>query len=370
MRLLKRLSDDGDDDFSLVEHFDDDIPPYAILSHTWGDDGDEVTFKDLTDDDDKGRSKPGYLKLGFCCRQTKQDGLEFFWVDTCCIDKSSSAELTESLNSMYRWYQNSAKCYVYFSDISISTPAQDVSQKTWTQLFQNSRWFKRGWTLQELLAPSFVHFYSKEEHWFGDRVSLLQALHSTTGIPIPALQGRPLSHFSVDERMRWTKERQTKRGEDMAYSLLGIFDINMPLIYGEGQEKALARLRRKIDRARDGRPPSATLSTPSLPWTIPFRRDNDFIERDSLDKVCRICDEPAARAALVGLGGVGWVLQTIYRQDTDRNIQKVANCHRVYLPCSGKITNEVGVLGSCRDTRKIRRRVSQHCQSDKDEWLG
>jgi hypothetical protein len=370
MRLLKRLSDPDDDGFSLVEHFGDDIPPYAILSHTWGDDGDEVTFKDLTDDNDKGKSKPGYRKLRFCGRQAKQDGLNFFWVDTCCIDKSSSAELSEALNSMYCWYQNSVKCYVYLSDVSVSTPIQDISQQTWTQHFQNSRWFKRGWTLQELLAPSFVYFYSKEEHWLGDKLSLLQALHSTTGIPLLALQGSPLSQLGVDERMHWMKERETKRGEDMAYSLLGIFDIYMPLIYGEGQEKALARLRRKIDRALEGRPPPTTLPIPSLPWIIPFRRDNDFIERDSLDRVCRICGEPAARAALVGLGGVGWVLRTIYRQETDRNIQKVTNSYRVYLPCSGPITNEVGVLGSCWDTSKVRRRVSQYRQSDKDEWLG
>jgi hypothetical protein len=312
MRLLKRLFANDDNGFSLVEHFGDNIPSYAILSHTWGDDGDEVTFKDLTED--VGKSKPGYGKLTFCCKQAAQDGLDHFWVDTCCIDKSSSAELAEALNSMYRWYQNSAKCYVYLSDVSISSPIQDVSLQTCTQHFEKSRWFKRGWTLQELLAPSSIHFYSKEEHLLGDKISLLQALHSTTSIPMTALQGRPMSQFSVDERMHWTKERQTKRGEDMAYSLLGIFDICMPLIYGEGQEKALARLRRKIDRAREGRPPLAALPIPSLPWMVPFRRDNDFIERDSLDKVCRICAEPAARAALVGLGGVGWVLQPMYRR--------------------------------------------------------
>jgi hypothetical protein len=331
MRLLKRLPDDDHNEFSLVD-FGDDIPPYAILSHTWGSDGNEVTFKNLTEDKGMAKSKPGYRKLSFCCKQAARDKIDFFWVDTCCIDKSSSAELTESLNSMFRWYQNSTKCYVYLSDLSISsTPIQDVSQQTWTQLFQKSRWFKRGWTLQELLAPSSVNFYSKDEQWIGDKHSLLQALHSTTGIPLSALQGSPLSEFDVGERMKWTKERHTKRGEDMAYSLLGIFDIHMPLIYGEGQEKALARLRRKIDRANQSQPPLATPQIPLLAWIVPFRRDKDFIDRDSLDEACRICAEPAARAALVGLGGVGWVSQPVYRQHTDGNIQEVTNCHRVYV---------------------------------------
>jgi hypothetical protein len=298
MRLLRRWPDNSG--FSLVEHVGNNIPPYAILSHTWGPDDEEVTFKDLMEG--SGKSKPGYRKLSFCGRQAAQDGLEYFWVDTCCIDKSSSAELAEAINSMFKWYQKADRCYVLLSDLPISRPVKDISQQIWAQIFQHCRWFQRGWTLQELLAPPRVDFFSKEGEWIGNKVSLMQALHSRTRIPVLALQGNPLSQFSVDERMSWAKERETRREEDVAYSILGIFGIHMSLIYGEGQEKALARLRRKVNRSEKDRP---LVKPPKSSWTVPFMRDDDFINRDSLDKVCRICVQPAGRAALVGLGGVG-----------------------------------------------------------------
>ena len=120
MRLLQ-LQQDGD--FSLVEHVGNNIPPYAILSHTWGSDNDEVTFRDLVEGTGKG--KTGYRKLTFCGKQAAQDGLELFWVDTCCIDKSSSSELTEAINSMFRWYQDASRCYVYLSDVSVNASGGD-----------------------------------------------------------------------------------------------------------------------------------------------------------------------------------------------------------------------------------------------------
>ncbi|KAJ4354754.1 Vegetative incompatibility protein HET-E-1 [Ascochyta clinopodiicola] len=287
----------GSDDFSLVEYLGNKIPPYAILSHTWGPDGDEVTFKDIVKG--RGKSKPGYYKLTFCSQQAAKDGLKFFWVDTCCIDKSSSAELSEAINSMFKWYQKAAKCYALLSDVPLGSFTREVTAEAWKPKFQNSRWFKRGWTLQELLAPEFVEFFSQDEKRVGDKISLLQIVHETTRIPAGALQGSPLSQFSVDERLSWAKARKTTREEDGAYSLLGIFDIHMPLIYGEGGEKAFARLRREIEGLQMVR------SSPKPPWTVPFRRDNDFVNRDSLDKVYQICAQPAGRASLVGLGGIG-----------------------------------------------------------------
>jgi hypothetical protein len=87
---------------------DDPIPLYAILSHTWGLDTEEVTFEDLTNG--TGEEKPGYEKIRFCGVQARQDKLQYFWIDTCCIDKSSSAELAEAINSMFSWYQGAVKC--------------------------------------------------------------------------------------------------------------------------------------------------------------------------------------------------------------------------------------------------------------------
>lgn len=148
MHLLQ-CQDDGS--FKLVYRVNQQIPPYAILSHTWGMDADEVTFHNLMNG--TGRAKAGYRRIDFCAKQAALNGLDFFWIDTCCIDKSSSTELLEAINSMYQWYKKSAKCFVYLDDVSSESLAEDG------QSFQKSRWFTRGWTLQELLAPSCVEFF-------------------------------------------------------------------------------------------------------------------------------------------------------------------------------------------------------------------
>ena len=240
--------------FSLTEFAGDNIPQYAILSHTWGADSEEVTFKDLDLVDLTSKSKVGYNKIRFCGEQAASDGLQYFWVDTCCIDKSSSAELAEAINSMFRWYREAAKCYVYLSDVSIFNYNENnsFSRFTWESAFRESRWFTRGWTLQELIAPASVEFFSLEGKRLGDKKSLERQVHEITGIAIQALQGNPLSNFSITERMSWAAKRKTTRKEDEAYSLLGIFGIYMPLIYGEG-ENAFIRLKEMIDKSINGK---------------------------------------------------------------------------------------------------------------------
>ncbi|KAK3360107.1 HET-R [Lasiosphaeria hispida] len=243
MRLLER-GDTGE--FRLTKHLPNDaipeIPPYAILSHTWRED-EEVLFKDLADGTAK--NKAGYTKLQFCGDQAERDGLKFFWQDTCCIDKSDGAELQHALNSMFRWYRSAAKCYVYLADVSTCAPDNESS---WESAFQASKWFTRGWTLQELIAPTIVEFFSIKGKRLGDKKSLERQIHKITGIPLGALRGGILSDFSIDERMAWVKERNTTREEDKAYSLFGIFDVHMPLLYGEGEAGAFGRLREKIDK--------------------------------------------------------------------------------------------------------------------------
>ncbi|KAF2195026.1 HET-domain-containing protein [Zopfia rhizophila CBS 207.26] len=158
MRLLRRC-DTGE--FSLTEDFigDEVIPPYAILSHTWGADTEEVTFDDLKNG--TGKDKPGYEKIQFCGEQARQDDLQYFWIDTCCINKANKAELSQSINSMFRWYRNATRCYVYLSDVSTAKrkASGQSSEFTWEPAFRESRWFTRGWTLQELLAPGLVEFF-------------------------------------------------------------------------------------------------------------------------------------------------------------------------------------------------------------------
>jgi hypothetical protein len=240
MRLLQR-NDDGR--YTLTEFTGDAIPHYAILSHTWGADRDEVTLADLEKDTDM--TKAGYKKLQFCAHQAAKDDLHYFWVDTCCIDKTSSSELAEAINSMFKWYRKASQCYVYLSDVS--TGSGRPVRQDWYPAFQQSRWFTRGWTLQELVAPTSVEFFSVEGERLGNKYTLVEELHGITGISVEALRGTPLDQFSVDERMSWVGKRQTKREEDLAYSLLGIFKVYMPLIYGEGRENALARLKKEIN---------------------------------------------------------------------------------------------------------------------------
>ena len=240
MHLLK-LDDHGNP--VLTRFLAGNIPSYAILSHTWSADDQEVTFQDLTNG--VGLNKLGYGKIQFCGEQAWKDGLQYFWVDSCCIDKSSSAELQEAINSMFRWYRNATKCYVYLSDVSTRKRSRS-SKLLWETAFSQSRWFTRGWTLQELLAPSSVEFFSREGKRIGDKRSLEIQIQHITGVPIQALQGNSLPEFSVEVRMSWATNRTTTIEEDLAYCLLGIFDIHLPLIYGEGRENAFRRLRNEI----------------------------------------------------------------------------------------------------------------------------
>ncbi|KAK6083247.1 vegetative incompatibility protein HET-E-1 [Seiridium cupressi] len=245
MRLLQ-FGADGD--LTFTKEFLHDTPPYAILSHTWETGpNNEVTFQDIQEN--RGKGKPGHRKILFCGQQAQRDGLEYFWVDTCCIDKTSSAELTEAINSMFRWYQNAQKCYVYLADVPYGDHQADKpARSTWKPAFRQSRWFSRGWTLQELIAPAIVEFFSASQQLLGDKKSLSQTIHEITNIPIRALQGNSLQRFTTEERISWSRTRTTSRREDMVYSLLGLLSIFMPIIYGEGEKEAFERLRSEIAR--------------------------------------------------------------------------------------------------------------------------
>jgi hypothetical protein len=314
MRLLLR-SETGKISLTKDLAGDDLIPPYAILSHTWGPDNEEVTFEDMTNS--TGEKKLGYEKIQFCGEQARRDGLQYFWIDTCCINKNNHAELSHAINSMFQWYCNATRCYVYLSDVStppfisndecvarpkdlnfrkskwfawiwtlqeliapasiefshvitsifrwyyntipynvypsgVSIPASNSNNvnnmRPWESDFRNSKWFTRGWTLQELLAPASVEFFSRERKRLGDRSSLNQQIHQITSIPLLALEGTSLSRFSADERYMWAEYRQTKLPEDKVYSLLGIFDVKIPLYYDEGAASASKRLWDVIDK--------------------------------------------------------------------------------------------------------------------------
>jgi hypothetical protein len=248
---LMRLLNYREDGCLTITSFDENaIPHYAILSHTWGKDANEVTFADLAQGG--GKHKSGYKKIYFCGEQARQDGLQYFWVDTCCINKSDKAELSHAIQSMFRWYQNARKCYVYLSDVSTRKRKFDdmLTQSTWKPAFRSSRWFTRGWTLQELLAPSIVEFFSQEWEKLGNKMSLKLTISEITGIPHQALRGT-LSQFDIEDRLRWKGDRKTKLKEDIAYSLSGICNVDIAPLYGEGEEQAFRRLHDKIQKREE-----------------------------------------------------------------------------------------------------------------------
>ncbi|KAH8588571.1 heterokaryon incompatibility protein-domain-containing protein, partial [Bisporella sp. PMI_857] len=224
----------------LDEFYDNAIPRYAILSHAWGDG--EVSFQEWQDPT-KASKKSGYAKIKGACRQALKDGLEYLWVDTNCIDKTSSAELTEAINSMFAWYRDAVFCYAYLSDV----PTLNKADADLLNSFRKSRWFTRGWTLQELLAPRHVTFYSSDWGRIGTKSgSLAKEISTITGIDVSYLTNQlPLASASIAKKMHWLSRRTTTRLEDMAYCMLGVFDINMPLLYGEGS-KAFIRLQEEI----------------------------------------------------------------------------------------------------------------------------
>ncbi len=266
MRLLNTAS------LRLESFFGLTIPEYAILSHTRG--KEEVLFEDMRDPAQPlPTQKTGFAKLEGSCAQARRDGYKYIWIDTCCIDKSSSAELSESINSMFQWYLHSARCYAFLADVN------DLSDKagSWKTL-EKSRWFVRGWTLQELIAPRDVRFYDENWSCLGTRGAdingdssrdLAERINLATGIPVRALRWFPfvpefrhlrqnifhaeatlstsLSSFSIAQKMSWAARRHTTRLEDEAYSLMGLFGVNMPLLYGEGR-RAFFRLQQEILR--------------------------------------------------------------------------------------------------------------------------
>ncbi|KPM43928.1 hypothetical protein AK830_g2634 [Neonectria ditissima] len=234
--------------------------PYATLSHTWGDE--EVTFQHF-----QLPARPslkGFEKILGCCRQAKKDGIEWVWVDTCCIDKTNSAELSEAVNSMYAWYQHSAVCYVLLEDVPSRTPDFPKSD------FSRARWFTRGWCLQELIAPDKVEFYAKDWSDLGTKWSLHRDIAGITGIPREVLLQRRLNEYSIAQKMSWAARRTTTRVEDEAYCLLGIFDIKMPLIYGEGR-KSFQRLQIEILKQEEDY--SFLLWSGGVPQGLRFRGD-------------------------------------------------------------------------------------------------
>ena len=239
----------------VIEFHDDEATEYAILSHRWID-STEVDYEDMIDlakmdrqEQNEIRDRPGYKKILDACKQAQTDGYEWMWVDgTCCIDKRSSAELSEAINSMYRWYGNARVCYAYLHDVDGS------SFPTWNgEKYPKSNgwpeWFSRGWTLQEMIAPRNLQFFNKDWQPIGNKKTLSGTLERITKVPEHILaDGLEGNRPCVAQIISWAVNRTTTRVEDRAYSLMGLLDVNMPMLYGEGK-KAFLRLQLEIIRS-------------------------------------------------------------------------------------------------------------------------
>jgi hypothetical protein len=216
------------------------VPPYAVLSHTWGDD--EVDYHTFISKPEV-KSGRGWAKILRTCKQAIQDNYNWIWIDTCNIDKSSSAELSEAINSMFSWYQRSAVCYAFLEDVHTGDISQELE---FHQLLRKARWFTRGWTLQELVAPRKIIFYSAAWEVLGTKNTLGPMLAEITRVNERVLRNSAMvATMSIAQIMSWAAHRQTTRVEDIGYCLLGIFNITMPLLYGEGS-RAFRRLQEEL----------------------------------------------------------------------------------------------------------------------------
>ncbi|CAI9635551.1 unnamed protein product [Alternaria burnsii] len=299
------------------------IPPYAILSHRWSDS--EILIEDISNETYKEKEE-GYRKLQFCAERAARDELQYFWIDTCCIDRWNNNERSKAINSMFQWYKDAARCYVFLSDVSVSTETEPVQRSDWEASFRASAWFARGWTLQELIAPVLVEFFSCEGQRIGNKTSLDQLIHETTGIPLRALRNCSLDEFTTSERERWAENRRTKEEEDIVYCLLGILGVSMPTAYGEGEESARSRLQAELEGASDA------------PSIIPFSRNPRFVGRESqlaeLEAKLFINEQTTTTLAIVGPGGTG--KSQLALEVAHRTRQNIKSCSVFWMDASDK----------------------------------
>jgi len=223
------------------EFYEPNLPDYVIVSHTWA--SEEVNHQEFlcASQDAFIQNRAGYHKIKWSCRVAKESGHAYLWIDTCCIDKTSAVELSEAINSMFRWYRGSAICYAYLADVNESDMQQNPKDA-----LKRCRWVSRGWCLQELIAPANIMFYDKQWKPIGTKQQFAEELSQATNVDVQVLHDSScLNAIMVARRMSWAANRETARLEDMAYCLMGIFDVNMPMLYGEGS-KAFSRLQQQI----------------------------------------------------------------------------------------------------------------------------
>jgi hypothetical protein len=310
----------------LEEFFGENIPPYAILSHCW--DREEVSIQDYNK---RFRGKKlGDIKIDHACHQAEKDDVTYVWVDTCCIDKSSSAELSEAINSMYQWYANARVCYAYLEDVNELLLSSNGARQ-----FTESKWFTRGWTLQELVAPYAVEFFGLRWTHLGSKRDLSEILSKITKVPQRVLLSpQEMKLQSVARRMSWASERQTTRIEDTAYCLLGIFGINMPLLYGEG-DRAFQRLQEELIKESDDQTIFGWQDVDSNDyWGIFARSPADFRMSGELVSIPKIAEKEILPYTMTNMGL--YIRLPVLSTETNGVYVGILDCHTA-LDFSGNV---------------------------------
>jgi len=419
----------------ITSFSDNNVPEYAILSHTWG--ATEVTYQEMSlitrmrslsttfdsqatettqeannssvgahptfmlaaiellvrgnwspgsslpDLSEEGLMKrEGYGKIVYSARKAKELGYSWIWCDTCCIDKTSSSELQESINSMFRWYKDSAVCLVYLNDVQpINTDEvifdTQVTHSAASNAFTKCRWASRGWTLQELVAPTSVRFYYQDWSLMGDKREFVEELSSATGIPIFVLENGDVSEISLAERMSWASERTTTRVEDIAYCLLGIFDIQMPLLYGEG-EKAFVRLQEEILKTTDDYSlfawraapssfPSTSTTFSSASSSSPSSTYRGLLARSPLEfRRCGPIDrDNTTSVSPINSTSLGIRIQLEFLQDPT---SKDKSRFLAMIRCSNHLNQRLAIYLKCLDTANQYARVDPSALVPIDNW--
>ncbi|KAF9773440.1 hypothetical protein IL306_008721 [Fusarium sp. DS 682] len=345
-----------------LERADDkESTPYAILSHTWG--NDEVTFEDMI----QGREdeKRGYIKILKTCQLAKKRGLDYAWVDTCCVDKRSSAELAEAINSMFNWYKFSHVCFAHLEDLE---PHQVQGEDKLDGL-SSCRWFTRGWTLQELIASRDLEFYDAMWNHRGTKAEMQYTISDITGIDAAVLGNNDiLETIPVAKRMSWAANRKTTRIEDIAYCLLGIFDVNMPMLYGEGT-KAFVRLQEEIIKG--------TTDLSMFAWKAHTGKDTSPQEfrgilaqsPDEFAHCCNLCRAPSMRYGHeYSLTNRGLRLSTHLGASADKEYLLNLTC---MIPKDGRDDRRIGVYLTMTPNGYVRSRPTELFETqDSLLWAG
>jgi hypothetical protein len=320
----------------LEEFHDKSKISYAILSHTW--EQDEVTYQDWQDLSIASK-KAGYSKIKSACQAASQRQLEYLWVDTNCIDKTSSSELSEAINSMFAWYRDANVCFAYLADIPPRSAQGDIPD------LSASRWFTRGWTLQELLASTRLIFFARDWSIIETLVALAPEVSAITRIDVDFIIGeQALSQASVAKKMSWLSTRVTTRIEDMAYCMLGIFDINMPLLYGEGS-RAFIRLQEEIIKVSNDHTIFCWIWSNIVPinwvsmlapYPLTFRHSGHFIRKRNIGGVKPFSMTNAGLSISLPLIQASSYYFAILNAADERNPDEMHAC----IPLSGFLDNE------------------------------